>query len=89
LRAGGYRHKIFYAFEVAERIEDPVQRRAWASSAPPRATAWRSSASRANGSDGMPTPVDDFRHHPTSHRFLKAIVDLLLFTEPFDLSRYF
>jgi NADH:ubiquinone reductase (H+-translocating) len=23
------RHKILYAFEVAERISDPVQRRAW------------------------------------------------------------
>jgi NADH dehydrogenase len=25
----GVRHKIFYAFEVAERIPDPAQRRAW------------------------------------------------------------
>ena len=25
----GVRHKIFYAFEVAERISDPAQRRAW------------------------------------------------------------
>ena len=27
--ATNIRHKIFYAFEVAERIEDPMQRRAW------------------------------------------------------------
>jgi NADH:ubiquinone reductase (H+-translocating) len=27
--ATNIRHKILYAFEVAERIEDPVQRRAW------------------------------------------------------------
>ena len=27
--ATGVRHKIFYAFEVAERISDPAQRRAW------------------------------------------------------------
>jgi NADH dehydrogenase len=27
--ATGVRHKIFYAFEVAERIPDPAQRRAW------------------------------------------------------------
>ena len=50
--------------------------------------AWRSSASRANGSDGMPTPVDYFRHHPTSHRFLKETVDLPSFVGPFDPSRH-
>src|SRR6266853_3557291 len=27
--ATAIRHKILYAFEVAERLEDPVQRRAW------------------------------------------------------------
>jgi NADH:quinone reductase (non-electrogenic) len=27
--ATGVRHKIFYAFEVAERLSDPAQRRAW------------------------------------------------------------
>ena len=27
--ATNIRHKILYAFEVAERIADPVQRRAW------------------------------------------------------------
>jgi hypothetical protein len=51
--------------------------------------AWRSSASRANGSDGMPTPVEDFRHHPTPPRVFKATVDLPSFIEPLDASTRF
>jgi len=49
----------------------------------------RSSASRANGRDGMPTPVDYFRHRPTSHRFLKETVDLPSCMELLDPSRHF
>src|SRR5262245_40018001 len=51
--------------------------------------AWRSPACRAKGSDGMLTPVDDFRHHPTSRRVFKATVDLPSFMEALDALRPF
>jgi hypothetical protein len=40
-------------------------------------------------SDGMPTPVDEFRHHSTAHQFLAEIADLPSLKQPLDPSRDF
>src|SRR5882724_3167169 len=49
----------------------------------------REARHHAGRRDEMLTPVDYFRHRPTSHRFLPQTVDLLLFMKLFDPSKRF
>src|SRR5580693_6407054 len=87
--ATAIRHKILYAFEVAERISDPVQRRAWLTFIIVGAGPTGVELAGAIGEIARQTLRHDFRSiHPTEARIL--LLDGLprvLMTFPEDLAQ--
>jgi NADH:ubiquinone reductase (H+-translocating) len=83
------RHKILYAFEVAERISDPAQRRSWLTFAIVGAGPTGVELSGAIGEIARQTLKNDFRSiHPQEARIiLMDGAPRLLMTFPEDLAR--
>jgi NADH dehydrogenase len=87
--ATSIRHKIFYAFEVAERLSDPVQRRAWLTFVIVGAGATGVELAGALGEIARQTLKNDFRSiHPEEARIiLMDGAPRVLPPFPEDLSR--
>src|SRR6184192_2418189 len=87
--ATNIRHKILYAFEVAERLSDPVQRRAWLTFVIVGAGATGVELAGAIGEIARQTLKNDFRSiHPEEAQIV--LLDgspRLLMTFPEDLAR--
>ncbi len=87
--ATNIRHKIFYAFEVAERLSDPAQRRAWLTFVIVGAGATGVELAGALGEIARQTLKNDFRSiHPEEARII--LIDgapRVLPPFPEDLSR--
>ncbi len=87
--ATSIRHKILYAFEVAERLSDPVQRRAWLTFVIVGAGATGVELAGAMGEIARQTLKNDFRSiHPEEARII--LIDgapRVLPPFPEDLSR--
>lgn len=87
--ATNIRHKILYAFEVAERIPDPVQRRAWLTFVIVGAGATGVELAGALGEIARQTLKDDFRSiHPDEAQII--VLDgspRLLMPFPEDLAQ--
>jgi NADH:quinone reductase (non-electrogenic) len=83
------RHKILYAFEVAERISDPAQRRSWLTFAIVGAGPTGVELSGAIGEIARQTLKNDFRSiHPQEARIiLMDGAPRLLMSFPEDLAR--
>jgi NADH:ubiquinone reductase (H+-translocating) len=87
--ATNIRHKILYAFEVAERLEDPVQRRAWLRFVIVGAGATGVELAGAIGEIARQTLKNDFRsiHPQDAEIVLLDGAPRVLMTFPEDLAR--
>jgi NADH dehydrogenase len=83
------RHKILYAFEVAERIPDPAQRRAWLTFVIVGAGATGVELAGAIGEIARQTLKNDFRsiHTEEAQIILLDVAPRLLMTFPDDLAK--
>jgi NADH dehydrogenase len=87
--ATNIRHKILYAFEVAERISDPVQRRSWLTFAVVGAGPTGVELSGAIGEIARQTLQNDFRsiHPQEAQIILMDGAPRLLMSFPEDLAQ--
>jgi len=87
--ATNIRHKILYAFEVAERISDPVQRRSWLTFVIVGAGPTGVELSGAIGEIARQTLKNDFRsiHPQDAQIILLDSATRLLMTFPEDLAQ--
>jgi len=83
------RHKILYAFEVAERISDPVQRRAWLTFVIVGAGPTGVELAGAIGEIARQTLKNDFRsiHPEEAHIILMDFAPRVLMPFPEDLAK--